>query len=250
MMTMHTSSPAPIVAPDPAIVTAIQADPVATLAHVALLLRTGKYNNDQIWDALDGVDAAAIEPMLDELDAIDNEEYDPVVHSPLTKKQFTSKQGVRKGVLFEQFSKEIMEGNKCFSVDRDVATVSNQIDLLVKMSWFSALVPIFSEWGPNFICECKYHNKRFDGDWIDQLVSLLVAQHANVGILITKHSASFKGSASSVATKLQLFAVQNKVILLFSRDELRKCAQEGRTLREIIKRYIDVKNGIPVVLQE
>lgn len=55
---------------------------------------------------------------------------------------------------------------------------------------------------------------------------------------------------NALTTMLLLFAVQNRVNLLFSRDELKKCAKEKTILIEIVRKYVDTLAGIPELLRE
>lgn len=245
MTTMPTSNVAVLNPPS-----TVLSDAAATLDMVIGLIETGRFDNERIWASLDATDCAAVEAILDELDLVDAEEYDAVKHAPLNKKSFTSKQSARKGKLFEKVSGLIMDGIRCFKVDKDITTTVNQIDLLVRMEPLSKLVPAFGSWGSHFVCECKFHETSFNGDWIDQLISILIAQSASAGILITKKAASGRGKGGSITVKLQLYAVQGRVILLFSRDELRQCAKNRTTLKEIVRKFTNVKAGIPELLTE
>ncbi|CAH0269033.1 hypothetical protein SRABI118_03436 [Massilia sp. Bi118] len=229
---------------------AVSGDDAATLDMVVGLIASGRFTNERIYASLDQTDGPAILALLDELDVIDAEKYDAAVHAPMKKATFSSQQSAKKGKLFEAVSGLIMDGIRCFKVEKNVTTTVNQLDLLVRMEPFAKLIPAFNEWGAHFVCECKFHETRFDGDWIDQLIAILVAQKASAGILITKKAASGKGRGGSIATKLQIYAVQNRVILLFSRDELRECAKNRTTLTEIVKKYVNTLAGIPELLTE
>jgi hypothetical protein len=225
-------------------------DDAATLDMVMNLVASGKFNNERIYQSLEAIDTPNVIRLLDELDIVDAEKYDAVLHTPLTKKEFTSKQSERKGKLFEEVSALLMDGLRCFKVERNIATTVNQLDILVRLEPFSKLVPAFSNWGAHFVCECKFHESTFNGDWLDQLLGILVAQRASTGILITKKPASRKGRGAGVMTKLQLFAVQGKMILLFSRDELRTCAIDKKFLKEIVRKHVDTLAGIPSLLAD
>lgn len=234
----------------PVAASAISGDDAATFEMLIKLVETGRFDNERIWSSLDATDGPAVLQLLDDLDAIDSEKYDPALHAPLKKGAFTSKQSAKKGKLFEEISAQIMNGIRCFKVEKDVTTTVNQIDLLVRMEPFASLIPAFRTWGAHFVCECKFHETRFSGDWIDQLITILVSHGASTGILITKKAASFKGRGGSITTKLQIFAVQNRRILLFSRDELRQCLKDKTTLKEIVKKHVNVLAGIEELLTE
>lgn len=228
----------------------LSSDDATNLETMISVLESGRLNNEKIWASLDATDGPAVLELLDELDAIDAEKFDAAIHAPLKKATFTSQQSLRKGKLFEEIANLLMNGIRCFKVEKDITTTVNQLDLLVRMEPLSKLVPAFNTWNAHFICECKFHEVKFNGDWIDQLVAILVAQNATAGILITKKAASGKGRGSSVTVKLQLYAVQNRMILLFSRDELRECAKNKTMLKEIVRKHVDVLAGIPELLTE
>jgi hypothetical protein len=234
----------------PAAASAVSGDDATTFDMLIKLVETGRFDNERVWASLDATDRPAVLKLLDELDAVDAEKFDVTLHSPMKKPEFTSKQSALKGKLFEEVSGLIMNGIRCFKVNKNVTTTVNQLDLLVRMEPFAKLVPAFASWGAHFVCECKFHEMRFNGDWIDQLIAILIAQRASTGILITKNAASGKGRGGSITTKLQIYAVQNRMILLFSRDELRECVKNNTVLKEIVRKHVDVLAGIPELLTE
>ncbi|NUU04589.1 hypothetical protein [Herbaspirillum robiniae] len=225
--------------------------PVGTTLEdmIAYVAREG-IDDARIWGHLDATDGAQLLSLLDQLDLVDAEKFDPDIHVSMKPKQFAADQSARKGALFERITYLLLNGVRCFQTLANITTATNQLDVLVKLNPTSSIIPALRGWGEFFICECKFHDKGVDNTWLHKLKSILDVHGAKVGILIAKKGLSRTGRGGNQHHLVQLMAAHDRYILVFSRAELRQFAQKGKVLEHIIDKFITSKLGIPALLKE
>lgn len=241
--------------PQSAVVTPAQPDlgsksSTVTMEDLIAFVAKNEINDARLWNHLDCTDGAKLSSLLDQLDSVDAEIFDTALHAPMTKKQFETDKSARKGKLFEDFSAALLSGIKCFGVHSNVTSATNQLDLLVKMGPASTLIPAFKKWGTHFVCECKFHESGVSNTWLNKLNSILQLHGANVGILIAKKGMTRVGRAGNLYHLIQLMAMKDTFILVFSRDELRKSAKNGTVLQSLVDKFIASQMGIAKLLTE
>lgn len=234
----------------PMSITAAAPNPATTLADVISFLSIRGIDNRSIWAQFDKTDSAKLAVLCDELDKVEAENFDPLVHVGKAKKVFEAEKSGKKGKLFEKISAELMSGLTCFKVHEDVTTATNQLDLLVQVEPSGSIIPALREWGTHFICECKFHDTAVKVDWIQKLHSLLTYHGANVGIIISKKGIASKGRGVGINQIVQLTAIQKYYILNFSRKDLDHCIKNGRWLEMIVDKYVAIQGGIPAWLSQ
>lgn len=246
-----TTAPATVASSMPFPATSTAPAPAGTTLEdmIAYVAREG-IDDARIWGHLDATDGAQLLSLLDQLDLVDAEKYDPVAHAPMKLRQFSADQSARKGALFENITYLLLSGVRCFEALADITTATNQLDVLVKLNPTSSIIPALRNWGEFFICECKFHDKGVDNTWLHKLKSILDIHGAKVGILIAKKGLARTGRAGNQHHLVQLMAAQDRYILVFSRAELRQFAQKGKVLEHIIDKFITSKLGISALLKE
>jgi len=220
----------------------------ASLAFVLDYLSKNAVDDPTIWSVLDRVDRAKLGQLLIDVDAVDATTYDKAIHVGLTKKEFESQKSGKKGKIFEQVAATLLSGVTCFGARTDIATSTNQLDVLVSMGPSSGIVPAFREWGTHFICECKFHDKGVAVDWVQKLESLLGTHGSKVGVLISKKPIS-KGTRGNIPHMLQLFAIKGTYILCLSRQDLDKCVAGDGIIQMLVDRFISVQMGISFLIK-
>lgn len=217
--------------------------PDSSLLFVLEYITKNDIKDPTIWALLDRTDRATLTNLLSQVDSIDAEIYDKLVHTGLNSKQFETSKSGRKGKVFEKVAETLFRDISCFGTRTDIPTATNQLDVLVQMGPMANVVPAFKEWGTHFICECKYHDKGVSVDWVQKLHAVLSTHGASVGVLISKKPIS-KGTRGNIHHMLQMFALKGRIIISVSRDDLHKCAAGDSIIPMLCDRYVAVQMGI------
>jgi hypothetical protein len=219
------------------------ATPDSSLLFVLDYIEKNDITEPKIWATLDRTDRTALASLLSEVDNIDSEVYDKLVHVGVNAKQFETSKSGRKGKVFEKVAETLFKDISCFGTRTDIPTATNQLDVLVQMGPMRNVVPTFKKWGTHFICECKFHDKGVSVDWVQKLHAVLTTHGASVGILISKKPIS-KGTRGNIHHMLQMFALNGHIIISISRDDLDKCASGLSIIPMLCDRYSAVQMGI------
>lgn len=226
------------------------ASPIDTSAIPVLEFLAKKGIDDaSLWSVLDRVDRVKLAKLLTDVDTADATKFDKAVNVGMTKASFDSEKSGKKGKIFEQVAATLLSGVACFGARTDIATSTNQLDVLVTMGLWSGVVPAFRQWGTHFICECKFHDKGVAIDWVQKLDSLLGTHGASVGILISKKPIT-KGGRGNINHNLQMLAVNGTYILSLSRSDLDKCAAGDGIIQMLVDRFIAVQMGLAFLTKE
>jgi hypothetical protein len=155
--------------------------------------------------------------------------------------EWQGKQNKAKGHAFEGLVRSVMKSVRAFKISQNVATTTNEIDLLVQVGLSIQVCPTIREWGAQFICECKLVDKGINATWVGKLNSVLELHSAGVGILISSHGAP-KGK---VKTQIYLHAFKTppRVIVCISLAELQECENGRNFLQLLSTRYVEAKIG-------
>jgi hypothetical protein len=158
------------------------------------------------------------------------------------------KKSLTKGRAFETMIRSVFRSIPSFTVWKNVATTTNEIDLLVKIGMLIQVSPIVRQWGSHFVCECKLVNAGVNATWIGKLNSVLELHGSEVGILVSSHGAP-KGK---VKTQIHMHAFKTppRVIVCISLEELKECENGRNFLSLISNRYIEAKTGAAGLLSQ
>jgi len=161
--------------------------------------------------------------------------------SDCTPAEWSGKKNRLKGRAFEAMMGRVLKSVRSFSTWKNIATTTNEIDLLVEIGLGVQVSPVIRQWGSHFICECKLVNQGVNATWIGKLNSVLELHHSEVGLLV-----SSKGPPRGKA-KIQIyvyaFKTPPRVMICISLDDLKECENGRNFLRLISTRYIETKTG-------
>jgi hypothetical protein len=146
-----------------------------------------------------------------------------------------------KGHAFEKLIGSILRTIRFFTSLKNVATTTNEIDVLVEIGMGCQISPVIREWGSHFICECKLVPEGINATWIGKLNTVLETHKAKVGVLVAAKGPP-KGK---VKTQIHVLAVKAQpcVIVCVSLDDLKTCEAGTNFLRLITTRYLEVETG-------
>ena len=153
-----------------------------------------------------------------------------------------------KGEAFEAMMRLVFKSVPSFTVWKNVATTTNEIDLLVKIGLAIQVSPIIRQWGSHFLCECKLVKKGVNATWIGKLNSVLEIHSSEVGVLVSSQG-SPKGK---VKTQIHMHAFKTppRVIVCISLEELKACEKGTNFLRLISTRYIEARSGAAALIAQ
>ncbi|MGJ5814874.1 hypothetical protein [Paludibaculum fermentans] len=159
----------------------------------------------------------------------------------VTAAEWQGKQSRIKGRAFEGLVRRVFKYVPAFTVSGNVATTTNEIDLLVQVGLSIQASPAIRQWGPHFLCECKLVKTGINANWVGKLNSVLELHSAEVGILISSSGAP----RGKVKTQIHMHAFKTppRVIVCISLAELQEC-ENGRNLLKLLStRYVEAKTG-------
>jgi hypothetical protein len=162
--------------------------------------------------------------------------------------QWKGKKSRIKGRAFENMARSVIRCVPSLSVWQNVATTTNEIDLLVRIGLAIQVSPIVRQWGSHFICECKLVNQGINSTWVGKLNSVLELHGSEVGLLISSQGPP-KGK---VKTQIHMHAFKTppRVIVCISLAELQECENGRNFLRLISTRYIEAKTGASALITQ
>ena len=193
-------------------------------------------DDEELYEFLGPVNRVRLKLLLDRLHTIDNAEPKPRIK----KKDFQGRTSKLKGRAYEKIVFTLFKDTRGFDSYENVLTETNEIDILIRFSAFSAMVDPIRHWGSHCVCECKNHDGNVQGNWIHKLKSVLDTHNAKVGLLFSKKGLS--SGKSKLKTAIQIMAGQNpqRIILCFDWDDVLACSEGANFLSLMSRRHVDL----------
>ncbi|MBC2596641.1 hypothetical protein [Bacillus velezensis] len=144
-----------------------------------------------------------------------------------------------KGKALEELSRLLMSFITFFDVDTTVSTVTNQIDLTVRIKpYFKYIeIPILSVLNRRLICECKNEDKNVPSIWVDKLCSVIQkTDFCRAGIIFSRLPFSGEDYKNARASQLE-HARNGYYIISFDKEDFKKIKEE----KPFLLNYLDEK---------
>jgi len=153
-----------------------------------------------------------------------------------------TRQNVLRGKIFEQIVGLFLRASKPFQAYNRIISPTNELDWLVVFGPLQNTVPSFREWGPHFICECKFSQQNVKSDWVGKLATLLKTHNAKVALLVA-HKV-LKGSNGQARQAQQLtydLCLLGVFVLSISFEDLSTCVNSNQNFLHMLNvRYSEL----------
>lgn len=150
--------------------------------------------NDQIWDWASPVDRSQLQVLYTRLDA--------AVQTPAKTKTERAARSALIGKTYENLLAVLFDSKGAISVDRNVRTATNEIDLLLKVNPTAAVLPVFKNL-THMIAEAKCHKKPPSTELINEFVGVLSQHSTTFGVLFVFATSRILDHECRVAIALQ-----------------------------------------------
>ena len=87
------------------------------------------------------------------------------------------------GLVYERLLRSLLDGGGALSVEANVRTTSNEIDLLLKIQPIGIQLPVFQGAGTHIIGEAKCHSKAPSSELVNEMRGFLETVSATLGFL-------------------------------------------------------------------
>ena len=218
-----------------------------SLDSLLCILATNNIDDPTIYRHLCPRHPARLKRQVAALERVAEATYVPGAFTKVdSPKSFKSAQSRLKGKLFERITEEVLKAVTCFSVEKNLQTSTNEIDVLVSLGPSSSIVPALRMWGTHFICECKFHDSHVSTTWVGKLSTLLETHGASVGILISKKGIAHTGRGRQICHLIEKLAIKPSPTFIVTLDfaDLQRCIAGDNVLELIVRRFIEVKASI------
>jgi len=215
--------------------------PAYSLAEMLVFLTQHAYTNAAIYDLIyEKVDQSRFAQLIARAELVKN------AIRPKTSKQkpgaWRTRQSVLRGKLFEQIVGLFLRASKPFQAYNRIISPTNELDWLVVFGPLQNTVPAFREWGPHFVCECKFSQQNVKSEWVGKLATLLQTHGAKVALLVA-HKV-LKGSNGQARQAQQLtydLCLLGRFILSVSFDDLSDCVASNQNFLHMLNiRYSEL----------
>lgn len=228
---MSTNLPAlPVQDPEvpPQLIAEEEVGPALTAEQFLIYLQNHAHSNIVIYEFLyRGVNAAYYDTLRKRITAVESAVRPE--ESELSAASWRSRQSDIKARLFERLVGLFLTASKPFQAYNRLNTPTNEIDWLVLFGPLQNSVPSFREWGPHFICECKFTQSNVKSEWIGKLNTLLETHGGSVALLISQKVIQGNRGQAAQAKRLaqDLSLLNDRHIISLSFDDLDSCVHGG-----------------------
>ena len=218
-----------------------------SVEDLLLFLQTHGSSNAAIYNLIyEKVDAARFNQLYTRIERV--EAAQRPADGTYTVGSWRSRQSDTKARIFEELVGLFLRASKPFQAYNRLNTPTNEIDWLVVFGPLQNTVPSFREWGPHFICECKFTKGNVKSEWVGKLNTLLQTHGACVAILIShKVIQGSRGEAAQAKRLAQDLSIMEnpKFILSISFDDLNNCVATNQNFIHMLNlRYTELRSRI------
>ncbi|MCT6925268.1 acetylglutamate semialdehyde dehydrogenase [Metasolibacillus sp.] len=184
------------------------------------------------------------EDVLDSLkfSSEDSKMYSNLLDVFIKTNSSTNTSTATKGKALENLVEFIFEKSNIFTINKNVRTSTNEIDLLVKLNkpGIDFMKAGYISLDNYLLCECKNYNKTIGVTWTGKFYSLLKTSKKKIGIIFSYHGLSGKSwsGSSGLVRKINLLSDNTCKILSFSLPDF-KLLEQGYSFASIIERKIE-----------
>lgn len=156
------------------------------------------------------------------------------------------KNSKEKGDALEKLAKNILTFNNMFSVDSNLHSSTNEVDLVLTLNPGARL--ILSTLYPNlsklqYIGECKNYNKKVDVTWVGKVHSLLNLHNFDICLLFSRKGFTGRNWDGGKGLSKKIALKENLYVIDISFDDI-KSLEEVSVIELIDSKYLEIIHDI------
>ena len=163
-------------------------------------------------------------------------------HAPAKRaKEFRGRQSKHVGLLLERLMLKLLVGCSILPTVNNIRTTMAEVDYLVTIGPLAAVIPMFQDAGTHSIGEAKCVSGALKTEWVNELVGLLSAHGATLGLLFT--AAPSKKLVVGLRTTLTVHAAKGFNIVPFGLAQLEQVIAGDNFLKVLSQQYVRVRTS-------
>ena len=146
------------------------------------------------------------------------------------------------GLVYERLLRTLLDGGGALSVEANVRTTSNEIDLLLKIQPVGARLPVFEGVGTHIIGEAKCHSKAPSSQLVNEMRGFLETVSATFGFLFV--FCKSKTVATEARTAIALNAAQGRYVVPVGRKQIEEVLAGAPVCKVLTDQWVHAANHL------